>query len=708
MECFEAALYAGADAVYLGGNMFGARAYARNFAENEIIRCIDMAHLFGSKVYLTVNTLVKNREMDKLYDYIRPLYEAGLDAVIVQDLGVISYISRNFKDLPIHASTQMAVTDSEGIEYVRGLGVNRVVPARELSLEELRRIHDETDMELECFIHGAMCYSYSGKCLFSSIVGGRSGNRGRCAQPCRLPYNGKYLLSARDMSTIEILPELIDAGITSFKIEGRMKSKEYVAGVTGIYRKYLDLILKDNGAPYRVSSDDLKRLGEIYTRSGQCSGYYHDRNGRKMITVNKPSYNTAPEEVLTKLYDEYTAYRDKPLADIRVEAFTGREFSMTVTCLDHTVIRTGDILEIAGKTPTDADNIKKHVSKINNTGLKLRRTDVLTDGRTFVPVSLINRIRREAVEELLQQIHAPFRRRSEPEASVNEDAGRNDARPGKPALNCMIDDLSLLDTVLLYGTVGTVTIGLNAVLIKMSEDNESNIVNEVIKIGSLIHDAGKKFMLSFASIARKGYYRRISASDILNSGNVDGVITDNYEGLFFLKDIGYKGTVVSDIHLYAMNNEAALILKNSGVDRITLPLELNLKELAALKSYGHELVIYGKLPMMISAQCTMNTEKGCIHDNGISTITDRYGNVFDCVRNCNECLNTILNCVPLFLRPDDIRVLEVICSYRIHFTTENRDEASRILDLYDGIMRGVNKEIPDIKHTLGHLKRGVE
>ena len=234
-KCFAAAINAGADAVYLSGNRFGARAYAANFSDEELLKAIDHAHIFGRRVYLTVNTLLKDNEIPYLYDFLAPLYIAGLDAVIVQDIGVISYIRHYFPDLPIHASTQMTVTDAEGVRLLKDLGVKRVVLSRELSLDEIVRIYKETSMDLECFIHGALCYSYSGKCLFSSFAGGRSGNRGRCAGPCRQPYRTdpaggeKYLLSLKDMCTIRFLPKLIDAGITSFKIEGRMKTPLYVA-----------------------------------------------------------------------------------------------------------------------------------------------------------------------------------------------------------------------------------------------------------------------------------------------------------------------------------------------------------------------------------------------------------------------------------------------------------------------------------------------
>ena len=253
-EAFQAAIGAGADAVYLGGPDFGARAYAKNFTQEELVRAIRTAHIHGRKLYLTVNTLLKNRELkERLYDSLKEVYEEGLDGVIVQDMGVLRFIRNTFPDLPVHASTQMTVTGPEGMKFLESLGVTRVVPARELSIKEISDMHKASPIEIETFIHGALCYSFSGQCLMSSILGGRSGNRGRCAQPCRLPYQtgepGKHFskekescpLSLKDICTLDILPEIIEAGVMSLKIEGRMKQPEYTAAVTGIYRKYLDI-----------------------------------------------------------------------------------------------------------------------------------------------------------------------------------------------------------------------------------------------------------------------------------------------------------------------------------------------------------------------------------------------------------------------------------------------------------------------------------
>lgn len=327
-ESFRAALGAGADAVYAGGPRFGARAFADNFTQEELVRAVGEAHLFGKKFYLTVNTLLKDKEIADLFDYLAPLYEAGLDAVIVQDAGVIEYIRESFPGMDLHASTQMTVTGSYGAKFLKKQGVTRVVPARELSLGEIRQIREETGLEIECFVHGALCYCYSGQCLLSSMIGGRSGNRGQCAQPCRLPYSvdgkKKYYLSPKDICTLEIIPELVDAGIDSFKIEGRMKKPEYVAGVTSMYRKYTDLYLERGRAGFKVLPEDREMLMDLYNRGGFSEGYYKNHNGREMIALDRPNHTGVPA--------------------LKVCSQKGRE----LRCTALTDIRPGDVIDITG------------------------------------------------------------------------------------------------------------------------------------------------------------------------------------------------------------------------------------------------------------------------------------------------------------------------------------------------------------------------
>lgn len=342
LESLRAAVNAGADAVYIGGRRFGARAYADNPGEDELLSGIDYCHIHGRKLYMTVNTLLKEQELEELlYEYLAPYYKRGLDGVIVQDFGVMQFLADYFPALPVHASTQMTVTGVDGARLLQEHGVTRVVTARELSLQEIRRIIAETGMEVETFIHGAMCYSYSGQCLLSSMIGGRSGNRGRCAQPCRLPYqlkeaNGtercgqKYLLSMKDMCTLELLPELVNAGIASLKIEGRMKRPEYTAGVVSIYRSYLDRCLEsgigtDNTKArgeatgmqrelFPVEEEDRRILMDLYNRGGFTDGYYHRHNGTEMMAMERPNhFGTAAARVKVRKKGEIQVTALEPL-----------------------------------------------------------------------------------------------------------------------------------------------------------------------------------------------------------------------------------------------------------------------------------------------------------------------------------------------------------------------------------------------------------
>ena len=381
MECLKAAIAAGADAIYTGGALFGARAYAHNLTEEELLEAIDYVHLHGRRLYLTVNTLIKDREMEKqMYDYLLPYYRQGLDAVIVQDIGLFRFIRKHFPDLPIHASTQMTLTGVDGAKFLEKEGAQRIVTSRELSMAEVKKIADETELEIESFVHGALCYCYSGQCLFSSFIGGRSGNRGQCAQPCRLLYRTpeakrpQYLLSLKDICTLELIPEMIESGIYSFKIEGRMKKPEYAAAVAFQYRKYADLYLKyyeecpaeeDPAAyamkKYRVREEDRQMLLDLYNRGGFHTGYYHTQNGREMISLNRPNHAGVPAvKVLAKKGRNVTA---KALTDlypqdiIELPMRKGREKADNYTCKD--AVRKGMNVQIPvfADTPFKRDEI---------------------------------------------------------------------------------------------------------------------------------------------------------------------------------------------------------------------------------------------------------------------------------------------------------------------------------------------------------------
>ena len=718
-ECFLAAVKAGADAVYIGGPKFSARAYAANFSAEEIIAASDHAHIHGRKLYLTVNTLLKNTEMGELYDYIRPLYEGGIDGVIVQDAGVISCLLGSFPDLPLHASTQMAITGKEGVLLLKDMGIRRVVPARELSLKEIKEIREETQMELECFIHGALCYSYSGKCLFSSIVGGRSGNRGRCAGPCRLPYDDRYILSAKDISTVQMLPELIDAGISSFKIEGRMKSREYVAGVTGIYRKYIDRYLSlkntDGKTEYRVDKDDLIELDELYTRSGHCNGYYHEYNGRDMITVGKPCYDSADEGRMRDLFEKYTGCCTKLKCRGNIKAFAGENLYVRIECGGIDVECLGSPVETALKQPTSDENIRKQFLKTGDTPYEFEELTIDSGNNIFIPVSALNILRRQAFTLLKEKMTMPFKRKTYEGINIGKDfennipvragEGLNRSRPG---VNIRIDSLKLLDIVTDSQLADTVSVDLRDFCPpdKKSSKVDTDLIKETAK---KIHGKGSRFIISLPPVIRNDFFdRKRALSDILSGNIADGAVIDNLESLYYLKKIGFKGSITGDVHLYCTNDTAAKSLHDQGIDILTYPLELNSGELNHLNIGKVEFILYGRAPMMISAQCTQKTLDKCIKDNGISYIRDRFGNGFAVVRSCSECYNTVLNCVPTMIASSkEIPKGISPCSYRIHFTVEDINEAGKILGFYRDFFEGKENEV-FAKRTLLHLKRGVE
>ncbi|MBR7075778.1 MAG: U32 family peptidase, partial [Lachnospiraceae bacterium] len=324
-----AAIRAGADAIYLGGSLFSARAFAGNFNQEELLKAIEDCHLFDVKLYMTVNTLMKEKEMSGLVSYMKPFYQAGLDGVIVQDVGCAKVLQEAFPDLALHASTQMSISSAYGAALLKAQGFKRVVPARELSLAEIKEIKEKSGIEIETFVHGAMCFSYSGKCLLSSFAGGRSGNRGRCAQPCRKSYDmldvgaQEYAMSMKDMCTLRILPDLIEAGIDSFKIEGRMKNPVYVASTVNAYKKARDYYLESvaGGTFDHKKYEDFirpleKELADIYNRGGFSEGYYYTEKGPEMMANERPNHTgvligkverIVPPELFIRLAEEVYA-----------------------------------------------------------------------------------------------------------------------------------------------------------------------------------------------------------------------------------------------------------------------------------------------------------------------------------------------------------------------------------------------------------------
>lgn len=418
-----AAVNAGADAVYMGGRRFGARAYADSAqaeGEDMVMEAIRYCHLFSVKLYMTVNILFKDDELKELFSYIKPYYEAGVDGLIMQDLGAVRVIRSMFPDLEVHASTQQTITSVAGARMAQRFGMTRAVMSRELSLQEIRKIHDEGGMELEVFCHGAMCYSYSGACFMSSLLGGRSGNRGRCAGTCRLCYETAgqkgYYLSMKDMQTIELLPELIEAGAYSFKIEGRMKSPVYTAGVVSVYRKYLDLALdcidRKQGAAkhgsmssYRVAEEDLRTLREIFDRGG-TSSYLKKHNGADMIALSEKKFRAVDQTVTDRIQAAYIDRNRTITVDAVMDMTVGAPAVLTLSDAAGRMVTavSEDLVLPAEQRPVQATEVEARLRKTGGTAFTLGNVQVSVHGDAFYPVGKLNELRRTALAMYEEEI----------------------------------------------------------------------------------------------------------------------------------------------------------------------------------------------------------------------------------------------------------------------------------------------------------------
>ena len=725
-SCFMAAMNAGADAVYLGGSKFGARAYANNFSQEEIIEALKIAHLLGKRIYLTVNTLVKEKEMQELIPYLQPLYNAGLDGVIIQDLGVFQVLKKHFPGLELHASTQMTITGVYGAKFLKELGACRIVPARELSLEELKTIKEETGLEIETFIHGAMCYGYSGQCLLSSILGGRSGNRGRCAGPCRLPYkdakgNTIYPLSLKDMYTLPLIPKLIEAGIDSFKIEGRMKSPEYVAGVTAMYRKYIDLYLANPEKPYKISAEDEAILRGLYIRSDTCTGYYMQHNNKSMVTLKEPGYSGCSEEVLQNIRNKYLNTKKTLPIQGKIRVFKDTPAELTLTYRDITVSAKGDVVSSAMNRPLAEEDIRNKICKLGDTIFSMEELVVETDNASFMPVKALNELRRQACLMLEEAILKPYLQRNHQDIDIpnSSEAGRNPFKQEKSmqqkarALFVSVSTHEQLQAI--FATDNNAQIdGIYLSSDLLFEKNSEKVMQ------LLQNHAEINYYLAMPNILRKRSYKYLEQiEESLKNPIWKGVLIRNIETFRWLQEIEYQGEYLADYSVYAWNQET-ISLYEKLFNRITIPVELNKKETYSLGNLEHcEMLLYGRLPLMYSANCVRKTLVHCENQASakpeVYKLTDRYQNRFPILQNCLHCYNVLYNTVPMSLHSQLKALMNCNCAvYRIEFSLENEQETKEVLNYYlsaiNSYENGVDnkKEFPFEQFTNGHYKRGVE
>ena len=691
LEIFKGVIESGADAVYVGGSMFGARAYANNFTEEELLEAIDFAHLRGVKVYLTVNTLIKNSEFSKLYDYLLVYYKRGLDAVIVQDIGVVKAIHEYFPSMEIHTSTQMTVTGADGVRFLSQFGVTRVVMAREVSLAEMKRIHEETGMELEAFVHGALCYSYSGQCLFSSILGGRSGNRGRCAQPCRLPYTveGKkdeYILSLKDMCGIKVLDKLHDAGVYSLKIEGRMKQLEYACGVVKYYRSYIDSMKPVTDADY----DRIKALGN---RCGFTDRYYFDHNGSDMVTYVKPNFvsnaaEPSPEKRKLSIEGELVLREGEP-------------GSLTVKRGDVTYKALIEPVSAALKAPLDKKAAIDRINKTGDTDFEFSHIKAQIGENVFVPNGALNKLRRDAISGLCDKLLEKYYRNDArytdmsrltalPEHVVKSDAAHDEAINDYTTI-CSCMTRAQLDTLIGYEC-------FDVFYLDFDMYDRKTLIQQFADDVQSLTKRNKKVYLMLPTIFRadsSDYF--VSIAKELDKVSFEGFVVKNYEELYLTENLFTGKKVILDHNMYTFNDVSKSAFFEHGVSGDTVPLELNSREIMHRNNIGSQMIVYGYYPLMTTANCVHKNTKGCDKKQKLIYLKDRYNKSFAVCNNCKECYNTIYNSLPTMLTKNIGKLKEAgIRSFRYSFTIETPKQINAVMD--DKVA----------EYTNGHYKRGVE
>lgn len=639
MSCLYAAVAAGADAIYLGGKRFGARAFAKNFDMDELRLAVGYCHLHGVKLYVTLNTLVEDREMAEAVEYAAELYKMGVDALIVCDVGVMSQICRYVPDLELHASTQMSVHNTLGVREAGYLGATRVVLARELSLADIKSAVDNSDCEIEVFLHGALCVCYSGQCLFSSMVGGRSGNRGECAQPCRLPYNnGKYPLSLKDLSLADHIPELISSGVASLKIEGRMKSPDYVYTVVSIYRRLLD----EGRAATKAEKDQLRRA---FSRGGFTDGYFTGKIAGGMTGIRSDADKQDSKAMATGGFEP-----KRVSVRASVSLRLGEPARMTLTDGKRSVTAIGISPTVAENSPLTPDGVRSRLCKMGNTYLSLAPDDIeLTlDDNINLPPSALNALRREAAE-LMQFPTRPL------------DMEEYTAERGR------IADVQLLSA---------------------SFTSEEGFLSARERAAELISDFDVIFLPHTASVESLRLAGGVCVPPVIFDSQIEGLLDElkniRKEGVMYalvgnigqisiVRSLGFR--VIGDFRLNVTNRESKAVYHQMGVEHLILSPELTLPK---ARDIGGGIITYGRIPLMITERCFISENFGC-GSCGRSALTDRKGERFPMIREW-EHRNIILNSLPTYMgdRPDEL-LAHRLRSYHLIFTTESEEEAAFVL-----------------------------
>lgn len=758
-----AAVQNGADAVYFGANEFNARMNSKNFNREELAKAIEYAKLRNVKTNLTLNILISDEEFNKALELVEYAYKAGIDAVIVQDLGLATKIIEKFPDLDVHSSTQMTIHNLEGVKKVEKLGFKRCVLARELSLDEIKYICKNSNIEIEVFIHGALCICYSGQCLMSSIIGGRSGNRGKCAGTCRLPYellkddkaiDKGYLLSSKDVCTLDIIPELIQAGIKSFKIEGRMKSSIYVGTVTSIYRKYIDLA--NSNKPYVVEAKDREALMQIFNRGGFSTGYLKGKLGKEMMYKYKPNhigtyigtvqhYNSNKGYVKIKLDKELAlgdsiAIKDGSckISELMIgnnNIKSGRTAQTVTVGRIHGNIKLGDKvyktvsislnkqIEQIIQSENKKRNIKYNITLKEDEPIKLNIIDELT-GITVEETGSIaqkaqnNGISKERIEEQLRKLGNTVFNATDitinmqdkvftAVSNINEIRRKGIENLEKQIKQTFIrkyNKLELEDTNIIKSNIESIKVSLclNKLNAKFDYLKLKNIDRIYIplrffvdsKLKAKIKEITAKFntYILMPSIY-KGNYEKIQTNKILEEYNVKGVVISNISQINMFKDLD----LIANYSMNTINNYSVKQLEEKNITAYTISPEVNKDIIMQLgNNINKEIIVYGRTLLMTTEYCAIGTYPNCTGncEMGNYELKDRLGFKFPVATDRINCNNLIYNSKITSIKWKDFNVDYI----RIDILEENIEEINNIIEIH---MQGNRLEGKD--YTNGNL-----
>ncbi len=662
-ENLISAVRTGADAVYIGGSAFSARRNAKNFTDDEISRAADFCHLHGVKLYVAVNILIKESEMDKALSYVKFLIKSGVDGIIIQDLGLMTLVRKMSPEIFINASTQMSIGSYRGVNLAKKLGANRVVLARELGMDEIKAIKEKTDIELETFVHGALCMSWSGQCLMSSVIGGRSGNRGLCAQPCRLNYtllsDGKKvsenlpLLSLKDICLADKLSEL-SGSADSLKIEGRMKSKEYTASVTALYKKAI---------MGKITQDEIDKTLSFFSRGGSTCGYFNGRQFDKMMDYEVSGKVSAQRTDVAALNEEDLSKRFG--ISMVLTAEVGEKVSLKADARGFSVEVFGDVLEVARKD-FDENRIEEQLKKLGDTAFSAENIKIAHKGNPFLPISSVNALRREACFKLEQKICESYKK------GVNSIKlpEKKYRRRGVPKLVIEVSTKEQLDAARSMGDFEIVT-GY-----ELSKTVDTNFT-------------------MCPSVDKEGEERGICAKKIMvqNIGQIDD-----------------KKELYGGEKLNITNSYSCAVAQELGLKRVTLSPELNIKEIKEITNNTDietEVIAYGHLPLMVIENCVIKSQGHCTKSGGTFELLDRKGEKFPVI--CENCKNILLNSVPIYLadKAEDLLSLNVD-AIRLKFTKEDKKMTKDVIKAYVDALSSKTPKGVFSKITRGHFYRGVE